>query len=109
MSVATMPAPVARRNQNLYRQPATLALGPVSATFVTITLVSLLALLYLNQITKTSVFSYRLNDLTAQRNQLAATNQDLSVQAARLQSLQTVQAAADKSGLVNTGQVSYAQ
>jgi hypothetical protein len=44
MATATL---TARRNQNLYRQPTQLQLGPTSATFVVIALISVLALLYL--------------------------------------------------------------
>ncbi len=98
----------ARRNQNLYRQPAKLQLGPTSATFVVIALISVLALLYLNQITKTSVFGYRLTELTAQRNQILAEKQDLGVEAARLQSIQATQQSAVAARMVATGPVSYA-
>ena len=97
----------ARRNQNLYRQPAKLRLGPTSATFVVIALISVLALLYLNQITKTSVFGYRLTQLAQQRDQILSQKQDLSVEAARLQSIQTAQQAAAAHHMVPTGQVSY--
>ncbi len=97
----------ARRNQNLYRQPAKLRLGPTSATFVVIALISVLALLYLNQITKTNVFGYRVTELTAQRNQILAQKQDLSVEAARLQSIQNAQTAATANHMVQTTHVSY--
>lgn len=99
----------ARRNQNLYRQPAKLQLGPTSATFVVIALVSVLALLYLNQITKTSVFGYRVTELTRERDQILAQKQDLSVEAARLQSIQSTQKSVVASKMVPTGQVSYAR
>jgi hypothetical protein len=97
----------ARRNQNLYRQPAKLRLGPTSATFVVIALISVLALLYLNQITKTGQFGYKVSELTKQRNQILAAKQDLSVEAARLQSIQNAQRAAATSHMVPTEQVSY--
>ena len=56
MTTATL---TARRNQNLYRQPAKLQLGPTSATFVVVALTVVLSLLYLNQITKTGTFTYK--------------------------------------------------
>lgn len=99
----------ARRNQNLYRQPAKLQLGPNSATFVVIALISVLALLYLNQITKTGVFGYEVTDLTAQRNQILAQKQTLSVEAARLESIQATQSSKTAAGMVPTTQVSYAK
>jgi hypothetical protein len=106
MTTATL---TARRNQNLYRQPAQLQLGPTSATFVVIALISVLALLYLNQITKTNTFSYQLTDLTTQRNQVEADNQQLAVEAGRLQSLSATQNSAVASKMVPVGQVSYAK
>jgi hypothetical protein len=99
----------ARRNQNLYRQPATLQLGPTSATFVVIALISVLALLYLNQITKTSVFGYRLTELSQARNEVLAQKQELGVEAARLQSIQATQQSAAAGRMVPTGAVSYAR
>jgi len=99
----------ARRNQNLYRQPAKLQLGPNSATFVVIALISVLALLYLNQITKTNVFGYKITELTAQRDHILAEKQDLSVEAARLQSIQNAQKSAAANHMVATTQVSYAR
>ena len=99
----------ARRNQNLYRQPAKLRLGPTSATFVVIAIISVLALLYLNQITKTSVFGYRVSELTRQRDQILAQKQDLSVEAARLQSIQSTAKSAVVASMVPVGQVTYAR
>jgi uncharacterized membrane protein YdbT with pleckstrin-like domain len=104
MSTATM---TARRNQNLYRQPAKLRLGPTSTTFVVIALISVLALLYLNQITKTNMFSYKIDDLNHQKSQILAEKQDLGVEAARLQSIQSTQKSAVVAKMVPVGQVSY--
>ncbi|HUD11562.1 MAG TPA: hypothetical protein VMS08_04055 [Candidatus Saccharimonadia bacterium] len=106
MTTATL---TARRNQNLYRQPATLQLGPTSAMFVVIALISVLALLYLNQITKTNAFSYQLTDLTNQQNTLMADKDQLEVEAGRLQAIATIQSSSVASKMVPTGQVSYAK
>ena len=107
--MATAATLTARRNQNLYRQPAKIVLGPISATFVVIALISVLALLYLNQITKTSVFGYRVTDLSHQRDQILAEKRDLSVEAARLQSIQTTRSSAVATAMVPEGQVTYAK
>jgi len=106
MTTATL---TARRNQNLYRQPATLQLGPNSATFVVIALISVLALLYLNQITKTGAFGYEVTDLTSQRDQIAAQKQELGVEAARLQSIAATASSKVAAGMVPTTTVSYAK
>ena len=106
MSTATL---TARRNQNLYRQPAKLQLGPTSATFVVVALTVVLALLYLNQITKTGTFGYRVTDLTRQRDQILSQKQDLSVEAGRLQSIRETQGSPVAAKMVPVGQVSYAK
>jgi hypothetical protein len=98
----------ARRNQNLYRQPTKLRLGTNSATLVVIAIISLLALLYLNQVTKTGVLGYQLNDLSTQRTQITTQKRDLSVEAARLQSIQTIRNSQTASRMVPVAQVSYA-
>lgn len=104
MSTATL---TARRNQNLYRQPTKVRLGPTSATFVVIALISVLALLYLNQITKTNLFSYQIDELKHQKSKILAEKQDLGVEAARLQSIQATQSSAVVTKMVPVGQVSY--
>ena len=106
MSTATL---TARRNQNLYRQPASIVLGPTSATFVVVALVGVLALLYLHQITKTGALGYQLTDLSAQRDQLLAQKQDLTVEAARLSSIDATKASPVVTSMVPTNQVSYAK
>ena len=99
----------ARRNQNLYRQPTKLQLGPTSATFVVIALISVLALLYLNQITKTNAFSYKLTDLKTQRDRVQAEKRELQVEAGRLQSIEATKNSAVAKGMVQTTQVTYAK
>jgi uncharacterized protein (DUF1501 family) len=106
MSTATL---TARRNQNLYRQPANIVLGPTSATFVVIALISVLALLYLHQITKTGTLGYRVTDLTAKHDQVMAQKQELSVEAARLSSIAATKSSATVATMVPSGQVSYAK
>ena len=106
MATATL---TARRNQNLYRQPTKLQLGPTSATFVVIALISVLALLYLNQITKTNTFSYKLTDLKTQRDGVAAERRELAVEAGRLQSIEATRNSAAARKMVPTTSVTYAK
>ena len=105
MATATL---TARRNQNLYRQPASVVLGPTSATFVVIALISVMALLYLNQITKTGALGYRVTDLTDKRDQIFSQKQDLMVESARLESIDATKSSAVVAAMVPSGQVSYA-
>ena len=106
MSTATL---TARRNQNLYRQPANIVLGPTSATFVVIALISVLALLYLHQITKTGTLGLQASDLSAKRDAVLAQKQELSVEAARLQSIQATKSSSAVAAMVPSGQVSFAK
>jgi hypothetical protein len=106
MTTATL---TARRNQNLYRQPTSIVLGPTSATFVVIALISVLALLYLHQITKTGTLGLQTSDLSAKRDQVLAQKQELSVEAARLQSIQATKTSATVAAMVPSGQVSFAK
>lgn len=108
MATATF---TARRNQNLYRQPAArMQLGPVSATFVTIAIISVLALLYLNQVTKTSVLGYKVTSLQNDYAAAQSTQQQMTVDAARMQSLQQIQSSTAVAGMspATPSQVSYA-
>ena len=98
-----------RRNQNLYRQPATVQMGPLSASFVVIALVVVLALLYLNQVTKTSLLGEHLHSLQLQHDQVLASQDALNVEAARLQSIQQIQSSPAVSKMVPASNVTYAQ
>ncbi|HUC20421.1 MAG TPA: hypothetical protein VMR98_02920, partial [Candidatus Polarisedimenticolaceae bacterium] len=78
MTTATM---TMRRNQNLYRQKAEFKLGPVSSGFVLIAITAVLALLYLNAVTKTAVFGYELTQVQQARNKAVSVNQELEIEA----------------------------
>ena len=105
MSTATM---AVRRNQNLTRSQAQMQLGPVSVGFLTVACVVVLALLYLTQITKTSIYGYRLSDLQRKQAQVVAGKQELEVEAARLNSVQRIQNSPAAARLVPESQVTYA-
>jgi hypothetical protein len=106
MTTATL---AVRRNQNLYRTKSEVKLGPVSSSVVLVAVIVVLALLYLNQITKTSVFGYQVTELKHQRNQAVAAKQELEVEAARLTSIHQIQNSNAAKGLVPTTQVTYAK
>jgi hypothetical protein len=99
----------ARRNQNLYRQSASLRLGPISVGFVTVAIITVLALLYLTQVTKTSVYGYRVSELNQQKQQLEQQHQELAVESARLQAIQKIQDSGNVKNLVAEKNVTYAK
>lgn len=106
MSTATL---AVRRNQNLYRTKSEMKLGPVSATVVVVAAISVLALLYLTQVTKVGVLGYQVSDLQKQRAQAVADKQELEVEAARLTSIQQIQSSGTVKNMVPSSQVSYAK
>jgi cell division protein FtsL len=66
-----------------------------------IVLACLLGLLYLTQVTKTNALSYKMNDLKTQASQLKDEHDDLTVSAARLQSLERVKNSETAKNLVS--------
>lgn len=98
-----------RRNQNLSRTATTLKMGPVSMTLASVAIISILALLYLTQITKTSVFGYKLSDVRAQQSKLMAQHQELEVEAARLQSVKQIRSSQAAAKLTSQRNVSFAK
>lgn len=76
-------------------------IGPISNTIMLIVLVCLLGLLYLTQVTKTNALSYKMNDLKTQATELKNEHDDLTVSAARLQSLERVKNSETAKNLVS--------
>jgi hypothetical protein len=99
----------ARRNQNLSRTATAMRMGPVSMSLAAIAIISVLALLYLTQITKTSVFGYKLSDARTQQAKLTAQHQELQVEAARLQSVKNIRSSQAAAKLTATKNVSFAK
>jgi uncharacterized membrane protein YfbV (UPF0208 family) len=98
-----------RRNQNTVRHQfaAKSTLGPVAHVVLIALMLAVLGLIYLTQITKTSTYGYQIQNLQSQKTQLADQQQELQVEAARLQSLAQVK---NKSvGMAQPSQVDYAQ
>ncbi|MCL2280852.1 hypothetical protein FWC31_03125 [Candidatus Saccharibacteria bacterium] len=79
------------RNQNLTAFTSGIRLGPITNVVLIVLLVAFLGLLYLTQLTKTSTFGYEMNQINIEKSQLAAEQNDLKLENARLQSLMHVQ------------------
>lgn len=65
-------------------------MGPVANIVAILLLLALIGLMYLTQISKTGSFSYQINDINEQKTQLAAEQDNLKVENARLQSLSAI-------------------
>ncbi len=105
MSTATV---AMRRNQNFTRSEAQIKSGPLTIALMLISLVILLSLLYLSQVTKTSTFNYRISTLSQTRNDLQAKKEKLQVDAARLQSIAVAKQSAVAKTMVAVDKVTYA-
>jgi len=78
------------RNQNLVPFQSGTRLGPIANAVLIAVLIALLGLLYLMQLAKTGSFSYEINQIDVQKTQLAAEQDNLKVENARLQSLNRI-------------------
>lgn len=97
------------RNRNISNYTTSAkAIGPVSMSIILIIIVGVMALLYLTQITKTTVYGYKVSNLTEERKALQTKNQELQIEAARLQSVASVRATAAAKNLQPQNQVSFA-
>lgn len=97
------------RNQNLTAYASSVKLGPISHTVLIVLLIAFLGLLYLTQLTKTSTFGYEMNDINQTRAQLAAEQDDLKIENARLQSLTRIQNSPVAAAMTNPASVTYAE
>ncbi len=105
MSTATA---TMRRNQNFTRSQTQITSGPLTIALMLISLVILLSLLYLSQVTKTSTFNYRISTLSQTRDDLQAKKEKLQIDAARLQSIAAAKQSAATKGMVAVDKVTYA-
>ena len=76
-----------------------LSLGPVSTKVIGVVLVALLALFYLAQSTQSATRNYAIQDLDDRKTTLESNKEELTVEATRLKSLQTIQDKAEELNL----------
>lgn len=80
--------------------------GPISIQFLVIIIGTLLGLFYLIQSNRVSTQSLELRSLDAKKSQIAEENERLSVEAARLQSIQQIKKSAEDAKLKQTDKAS---
>lgn len=96
-----------RRNQNTARFRMQHGLGPVTNTVLVILLLSVLGLIYLTQITKTSTYGYDLNELETKRAELQSQQADLQAESARLEALNRIKQSEVARSLAEPAQTDY--
>ena len=79
-----------QRNQNTVAYTAPVKMGPITHSVLVALMVAVLGLIYLSQITKSSTFGYTLQQQSDTLASLSAEQQDLKIENARLQALNTV-------------------
>ena len=79
-----------QRNQNTVAYAASTRMGPITHTVIVALMVAVLGLIYLSQVTKSSTFGYTLQQQNDTLASLAAEQQDLQIENARMQALNTV-------------------
>jgi len=96
-----------RRNQNTVAFRVQRGLGPVTNTVLVILLLSVLGLIYLTQITKTSTYGYQMNELEQQKTELLSERADLQAESARLEALNRIQQSEVASNLETPASTEY--
>lgn len=97
-----------RRNQNSVSfKGRDVAMGPISNFIVLLVLVCLLAVIYLSQVSRTNTYSYSLDTLSSQKQQLVEDYSSLEVENARLQSIERVKQSRVATELTEPGSISY--
>lgn len=94
-------------NQELGGRTASSSFGPVTSTLFLVVVAVILALLYLTQITKTSVYGYQIDELNNEQEVLVEQRQELQVEAARLQSVARIEDSSVRAGLEPETNVTY--
>lgn len=95
------------RNSNTAVYSRKLQLGPISNILLVGLIITIMGLMYLVQITKTSVYGFELGQLRDTQTELTQRNQALEVEAARLQSLSRTENSDVAEELVPQTDVSY--
>ena|SRR5690606_32779379 len=79
-----------RRNQNTAKFTPAVQLGPISHTVLVALMVTVLGLIYLTQVTKTSAYGYDINEREEQLSALKVEKEGLENENARLQALNSI-------------------
>lgn len=97
------------RNQNLVEYKTGVKLGPIANIVIIVLLCALLGLVYLTQLSKTGSYSYEINDINQKKSELAAEQDNLKVENARLQSLSSVKNSEVAKAMTTPASTDYAE
>ncbi|MDO4271805.1 MAG: hypothetical protein Q4C83_02385 [Candidatus Saccharibacteria bacterium] len=97
------------RNQNLVEYKSGAKLGPIANIVTIILLVALLGMVYVTQVSKTGSYGYELNDINERKTELAAEQDDLKVENARLQALSNIKNSSVANAMTTPASTDYAE
>ncbi|MEX0931993.1 MAG: hypothetical protein WDZ81_00100, partial [Candidatus Saccharimonadales bacterium] len=104
----TMARYALRRNREISRYKTSQRnLGPVSVSLFLVVILGVMALLYLTQITKTSVYGYSVSNLNEEKVEVLENQQELAVEAARLRSIERIKGSTVVQNMETHNEVSY--
>lgn len=98
-----------RRNQNTVAYAPAIALGPIAHTVIVALMVAVLGLIYLTQVTKTSSYSYEIDEHQTKLAELLDQKRDLEVENARLQALERVAGSGVAAAMTDPVSTDYAR
>lgn len=108
-SISLQKNQVYRRGQNTYSiARAKTRLGPVTTGVLVITLICLLGIMYLSQVTRTNTLGYSLSSLQQEEKDLKKESADLEVETVRLQSIEKVKSSQVAGAMVPIKPTAYA-
>lgn len=97
-----------RRNQNTVAFASSIQLGPIAHTVLVALMITILGLIYLTQVTKTSSYGYDINERDETLTALQTQKEDLENENARLQALKNVASSDVAANLSDADSVNYA-
>lgn len=97
------------RNQNLVEYNNGAKLGPIANIVIIILLVALLGIFYVTQVSKTGSYGYELNDINEKKSELAAEQDNLKVENARLQALSNIKNSGAATAMTSPVSTDYAE
>lgn len=98
-----------RRNQNIVEYATASKFGPIANMVTIILLVALLGMVYVTQVSKTGSYGYELNNINERKSELAAKQDDLKIENARLQALVNIKDSQVAKAMVAPASTDYAE
>ena len=102
---------VLRRSQTVgtYELTRRRGFGPITNALFLAAVLAVMGLIYLTQITKTSVFGFEVSELKEQKKTLEQTNQSLRIEAARLQAIERIKSSEVAGSLTDVDKLTFAE